>query len=108
MPSTQSVPHFFVMRDIRDTITSMYFSHRYSHVPSEKILKARAKLEQMSEEAGILHCFQDQTPKLIKTQRSWIESGAPVYRYEDLFESQGMLLLDILDEVGFRYDKSHS
>lgn len=96
-------PHFFVMRDIRDTLVSLYFSHRYSHVPSPKVLSARKRLETMSEVDGMLYYFQESQHTIKRIQRSWLESNSPVYKYEDLFMSQGETIPDILDDLGIDY-----
>ncbi|MGJ8653719.1 MAG: sulfotransferase domain-containing protein [Opitutaceae bacterium] len=105
VPTSLETPHFFVMRDLRDTLTSLYFSHRYSHIPNPKVAKAREILTDMNEDEGMLYMFKTHSEELMRIQRSWIESPAPVYTYEALFESEGMLLLDILDDIGFNYKR---
>jgi lipopolysaccharide transport system ATP-binding protein len=107
IPLAVRSPHFFVMRDLRDTIVSLYFSHKYSHVPNKKVLESRLAMEGMSDEEGIMHCFRETSKYLIGLQRSWMESTSPIYKYEDLFESKGLMLLDILDDLNFDFDRSH-
>lgn len=52
---TASCRNFVVMRDLRDTLVSWYFSLRYSHpVMSAFIAKAREILGQLDEEEGLL------------------------------------------------------
>ena len=96
---------FFIMRDIRDTMISLYFSRRYSHVENVRIKGSREVLKEMSEDEGILHLFRTRSVRYCEIQSSWMGSGKPVYRYEDLFETQGDLLFDILEDVGFEYDR---
>jgi hypothetical protein len=97
-------PHFYVIRDIRDTLVSLYFSYRYSHATSRNdLLSLREKLSTMSEAEGLLYVFRSNGPILATAQLSWIRSGAPIYRYEDMFESNGAMLVEILDEIGFHY-----
>jgi lipopolysaccharide transport system ATP-binding protein len=99
-------PCFFVMRDIRDTLVSLYFSHRYSHVENEEVKKTRRVLESMDEQEGMLYIFENNWEEIARIQTSWVRSGKHVYRYEDLFMSQGQLLEKIFNDVGFKVPKS--
>lgn len=98
--------HFFVMRDLRDTLTSRYFSERYSHSATGNIPARRAIYEGMSDEEGLLTCFRDAAAKQILIQESWLRSSSPVFKYETLFASQGEGLFDIFDKIGYRYDRA--
>ncbi|WP_269524405.1 sulfotransferase domain-containing protein [Coraliomargarita parva] len=103
----QKQPTFFVIRDIRDTLTSLYFSLKYSHVPNPNVLQAREEMKDMSDEEGLLHVFRKRSAKFLFTQSSWMESGLPVYRYEEIFESQGQMLIPILQELRFDFDADY-
>ena len=39
----------------------------------------------------------------MEIQESWVKSDSPIYKYEDLFASNGMLLFDILDNLDINY-----
>ncbi|HAY45301.1 MAG TPA: hypothetical protein DCY55_03350 [Gammaproteobacteria bacterium] len=101
----KEAPCFFIMRDIRDTLVSLYFSHRYSHVENEKVKQARRNMKNMTDEEGMLYIFENNWEKFAQIQLSWVRSGKPVYRYEDLFLSQGKFLEEILDAIHFEVPK---
>lgn len=98
--------HFFVMRDLRDTLTSRYFSERYSHSATGNIPARRARYEGMSDEEGLFNCFRENAAKQMSIQESWLRSNSPVFKYETLFDSHGDALFDIFDEIGYRYDRA--
>jgi lipopolysaccharide transport system ATP-binding protein len=77
---------FIVIRDLRDTVVSLYFSLRYSHVPDAKIVVKRQRLNAMDIEDGLLLLIEsdDQLPACAAIQRTWLESGEELIRYEDL------------------------
>lgn len=100
----QGAKCFYVMRDVRDAMVSLYFSLRYSHPEYPHVKDLRAKLQAMSEQEGLALLFSGAAVALSKTQSTWLESGVPVYRYEDLFATQGTMLAKILDDIGFEYD----
>ncbi|MDQ8195155.1 sulfotransferase domain-containing protein [Coraliomargarita sp. SDUM461004] len=95
---------FYVIRDIRDTMVSLYFSHRYSHILSPSIEQRRKVLEGMSEAEGLELYFKTKADRIMNAQRSWVDAGVPVYKYETIFESQGALLFEILDQLQYRYN----
>lgn len=84
---------FFVIRDLRDTLVSRYFSLLKSHpLESEtgkhtKVATERPKLQQMSLEEGMQH-----TLKLLKTtaeiQMDWCKHTDLVIRYEDMLKDE--------------------
>jgi len=100
-------PTFFVLRDIRDTMVSLYFSLRYTHMTEgfPHIVKFREEVEGMDDATGLLHTIRTRNGEVRRVQESWLGSGAEVVRYEDLIASEGHLLLDALDRSGFQYDR---
>ena len=102
---SKGAPCFFVMRDIRDTLVSLYFSHRYSHVENEKVIRARNNMKDMTDEEGMLYIFENNWEQFARIQLSWVRSGQPVFRYEDLFLSEGRMLEEILDSINFDVPK---
>lgn len=68
----KNVP-FFVMRDLRDTLVSLYFSLKVSHeVLDEFMASARKKLNTMSEEDGLIYLIETQLRNSAKLQNAWI------------------------------------
>jgi hypothetical protein len=93
--------HFFVIRDLRDTLVSGYFSLKGSH-PAYKLAAVNAmrdRLQELELEEGLMHTLEDWVPANAEIQRSWIESGQPIIRFEDLLnDAEGILEPVLLDE----------
>jgi lipopolysaccharide transport system ATP-binding protein len=88
---------FVVIRDLRDTLVSAYFSIKYSHpMVNDEIVALRRKLLELDQEAGFLHLLDDWLPQCARIQLSWIEAGEPVLKYEDLLEDDLELLKSAL------------
>ena len=86
LPRPTNSRHFLVLRDLRDTLVSGYFSVKVSHaLHSQEMLRQRAVLNEIgSEEEGLLYMMDHWLPPVAKIQRSWLESGEPFIRYTDL------------------------
>lgn len=97
---------FFVIRDIRDTLTSLYFSMRYSHTDKgfPHITKFREEVSGMSDPEGIAHLFKTRSRNFLRVQTSWLDSGAPVVRYEDLLYDTEGILSSLFDRLGYPHD----
>lgn len=93
----ESVRRFAVIRDLRDTLVSGYFSLRYSH-PTDMahVAKLRARLETMSVEEGLVFLFDGFGDLGAAVQGTWMESGDPILRYEDLLLDDVNLLEQVL------------
>jgi len=78
--------HFVVLRDLRDTLVSAYYSLKFSHQTfGDPQMEAwRSALHELDEEAGLLRVMDGWVAMCAAIQRSWIESGEPLIRYEDL------------------------
>lgn len=100
-------PVFFVLRDLRDTMVSLYFSLRYTHATEgfPHIVKFREEVAEMDDAAGLLHTIRTRSGEVRRIQESWLGSGAEVVRYEDLIESGGRLLPEILERIGFDFER---
>ncbi len=92
-------PHrlFFVMRDLRDTLVSYYFSLKHSHPAiNDHITTMRDRLNAVSAEEGLLMLIERYLDGMRDVQLSWIDAGVPVLRYEDLLSNDVALLEEVL------------
>jgi len=98
IPAVETAKRFFILRDLRDTLISRYFSIRESHMPDPagKIEAQRAEHRELSVEAGLLRMMESGAiQSAAKVQRSWIESSDIVLRYEDLIANDVPLFTDL-------------
>lgn len=90
--------HFFVLRDLRDTMISGYFSLKISHpkfkVDAVNVLRDR--LQELDQDQGLMLMLDEWVPLNAEIQRSWIDSGEPIIRYEDLLVDVEPILDDVL------------
>ena len=80
---------FYVLRDLRDTLVSLYFSLLVSHdILNERMQRKRAVLQDLDKAEGMLHLMHSEAaPRLdgiADLQRSWLADSATVIRYEEL------------------------
>jgi hypothetical protein len=108
LEGSDSGPCFFVIRDIRDTLVSLYFSMRYSHTDRgfPHIVRFREEVEGMSDSEGIAHTFRTRSAAFMRVQESWLDSGKPVLKYEELLADAGGVLGGFFDAVGFDHDRA--
>jgi hypothetical protein len=97
-PELFGIHRFVVIRDLRDTLVSQYFSWRDNHQedPSGSIAARRKMLLSMNEEEGLIYMIENVLQKHAGIQKSWISSDAPVLRYEELIERDVELFCDLL------------
>lgn len=89
---------FVIIRDLRDTLVSGYFSIRYSHpVNDDRLARWRERLNAMTIEAGLLMLMEEWLPLSARIQESWIASNEKIIRYEDLLDPDKDT--EILEEV---------
>jgi lipopolysaccharide transport system ATP-binding protein len=87
---------FVVIRDLRDTLVSLYFSVKLSHVAMAEIEPLRAILTRSSFEDGMQYLLEQILPACAGIQRSWIEAGEDVVKYEDLLDRDVEILEPLL------------
>lgn len=88
---------FVIIRDLRDTLVSGYFSIKFSHPAIDpRLAKWREVLQEMDEARGLIYLMDEWLPNSAKIQESWQRSDEPVYRYEDLLENDLEILENIL------------
>jgi len=89
VPETRAQRTFVVIRDPRDTAVSWYFSHLYSHSLDDPTVKAsREILQRLSKTDGLALVISNHLRDGVAIQQSWVESGARVFKYEDLRKNQ--------------------
>jgi hypothetical protein len=98
IPADRPQRTFAVIRDARDTAVSWYFSLRYSHsTKSPGIAGPREVLSRLSVEDGLAMVIASHLRTAIWIQRTWLESGLKVFRYEELRQRQHETFNDLFD-----------
>lgn len=89
---------FIIIRDLRDTLISLYFSMKISHAilyPSMQVL--RDNLKSLNLNDGLKFMINsNQLEKTIAIQTSWVNSGEKIIKYEDLLINDTQILKNIL------------
>jgi lipopolysaccharide transport system ATP-binding protein len=91
---------FVVIRDLRDTLVSGYFSLKVSHVRGRMLDSVRRFSEMLQGadvETGLRATMEQWLPSAAANiQRSWLEAGDPLVRYEDLLDHDVEILEPLL------------
>lgn len=88
---------FIIIRDLRDTLISGYFSIRYSHAVIDKSLASwRERAEALTIEEGLLMLMDEWLPASAAIHQSWLDASEKFIRYEDLIEHDAEILEDVL------------
>lgn len=89
--------HFVMIRDLRDTLVSMYFSFKNVHpLTTSTLAETRAVLHSISPESGLVYLIHKVLPNCAHIQTSWLEAGETLHRYEDMIEDDVRTLRKIL------------
>ena len=84
-----NVKVFYIHRDLRDTLVSLYFSLRNTHkVYSPHMQKLRSTLENLDKEEGMLLLLNKNLKTEFEIQNSWVGSDVNTYRYEDIIQDE--------------------
>lgn len=91
---------FVVIRDLRDTLISGYFSIKVSHAPFQDpaVASLRERLRAMDFDEGLALTMREWLPTNGRILRSWVDSGECLIRYEDLLEHDEEILTRVLIE----------
>jgi lipopolysaccharide transport system ATP-binding protein len=91
-----------VIRDLRDTLISGYFSVLSTHGDIDRTLTdLRQLIAGMSLEDGLIYMLDVWLAECAKIQLSWLEAGHPLIRYEDLIRDDLAMYRQILiDQCG--------
>lgn len=88
---------FVVIRDLRDTLVSLYFSRRNSHqIMHAGMRTQRGILSEVSQEEGLLYLLEGELGRVAQVQWSWVASREPLIRYEELLQNDEEILADVL------------
>ena len=87
-PELHDCRRFIIIRDLRDTLVSLYFSLKISHPEDAQgqTRKHRLRLQELDLENGLLYLLREQLPGAAAMQSSWIGHDEMILRYEDLLE----------------------
>jgi sulfotransferase family protein len=86
VPAAAKAKRFVLIRDLRDTLVSGYFSMRYTHSLMGQIEKYRWFLNRWSMEEGLIYLMDVWLLQSALIQRSWLASGERVFKLEDCME----------------------
>jgi lipopolysaccharide transport system ATP-binding protein len=88
---------FVVIRDLRDTLISAYFSLKISHAPlTENMTKYRAMLSRTGQEEALIRMIEQVCHPIAAIQRSWLGGPDEVLKYEDLLLHDEEILARVL------------
>lgn len=89
---------FVLIRDARDSAVSWYFSLLYSHRSGyDTVAETRKALKNLDQREGMTLIFRNYLRDLVEIQRTWLESGTRIFRYEDLLADQYGVFKQILE-----------
>src|SRR5688572_4324518 len=85
-----------LIRDLRDTLISAYFSLRESHETNQFVDKWRPVLQRVSMEEGLMYLMEVWLFHSAMIQRTWLSAGEPVVRLEDFMSRPAETLHQVL------------
>lgn len=92
---------FIVIRDLRDTLVSLYFSVRNSHQivsPAQQALRDELRAREAAD--GLLLLMEKRLHVSAEIQKTWIDSGHLLVRYEDLIRDEHAFFEKIISYCG--------
>ena len=99
IPAPANARRFVLIRDLRDTLISGYFSMRYTHSLMGQIEKFRWFLNRWSMEEGLINLMEGWLMQSALIQRSWANSGERLYKLEDFMREPGAGLRTVFVEA---------
>lgn len=104
-PEFETIPcagekrYFVLIRDLRDTLISAYYSLRNTHeLKTGESAYYRQMLLRLSPEQGLLYLMQTSFCSYARVQRTWLAAGAKCYRLEDCMADASSMLGTMLAE----------
>jgi len=100
---------FIIIRDLRDTLISWYFSLKISHPINERVQGFREKLNSLDFEQGLIYLMETRLRDVARIQMSWINSNEFIVCYEDLLANEEEHFGRILThcQIELQEDKLH-
>jgi lipopolysaccharide transport system ATP-binding protein len=100
---------FVIIRDLRDTLISAYFSFKISHPILTSVNKTlHDTLNSLGTEEGMLYLMDEWLPNCARIQTSWLEAGERLIRYEDLLKNDVEILEPIMiDDCQLAVSREH-
>jgi lipopolysaccharide transport system ATP-binding protein len=88
---------FIIIRDLRDTLISAYFSLKVSHEPvTSHMTSYRAMLTSLDREEALIKMIRQVCTPIAAIQRSWLGGPDEVLKYEDLLSRDEEILSRVL------------
>src|SRR5258706_5771102 len=87
---------FVIIRDLRDTLVSGYFSIKLSHPPIGQIAEWRKVLNEVNLDQGLLFLMNNWLPDSAAIQQSWLNTNEPLLRYEPLLQNDMEIFTEII------------
>ena len=88
--------HFVILRDLRDITVSAYYSLKISHPEMQGVSEFRPLLNSLAKEEALMWTIETWLQGNAGILSSWVESGEPWIRYEDLLENEVEILQQTL------------
>ncbi len=84
--------YFVLIRDLRDTLVSAYFSLRHSHaIIAGEMERWRYILNRLPQEEGLLYLMETWLPASARIQRTWQSAGVRCTKVEECVSAPGAL-----------------
>lgn len=109
IPASTPMRRFVVIRDLRDTLVSWYFSVKHSHPLVEKnttdfLAPYRNRLNAASLEDGLIVVLEERMEPIAQIQQSWMKTGDLVLRYEEMLADDQEAFRRIFEHCGIDVD----
>lgn len=99
---------FIVIRDLRDTLVSLYFSLKYSHpILNAKTSNHRTHLMEMPFDESLLYLMNDELWKFSRIQTSWLKERTLLVKYEELIADEIATFQKITEHCEINVSKDH-
>jgi len=96
---------FIVIRDLRDTLVSAYYSYKLAHPNiNSDVENLKRELNRISFEEGLIYLMNGLCQNYAAIQRSWMNSPYLFIRYEELLANEHKVFQSIIDYCEINVD----